>query len=411
MDACIVKIFKILRPLLLVGLTLISFPGYALTPEVIQTDSAKGSKLKAAIPLTKIKIPSIKKPEVSIASKQAYKRFRIKYSSIINTLRVTVKRRKDRGYYIVVTSSEPIKRSSLKLLIKLKQGATTSYRLYELRLADKISHGGELKIIAPAGETEVVVKKPALIAKKPISVISPQKPAKVISQKPIEVKSSAKSEVPTSVPKSAPKSTAKMANGEEPDEAAPAESSHPGANLESYYVDLRADEELEVPGDPGELVVWIGDEKYKPAEEAGKASAHTMLPAVGQTAKVIPFAPTFKVEPAEYVCMKVHPTGSEAVFSITPLKTGDHEIGATVHMFESDDCTGAAVPKSVKKLLVTVRVGTGEIIEDYGLQLWDKFWEELLNFWGLILATFFGLLLFLVRKKLKKLFGYEEKLE
>ncbi len=176
-----------------------------------------------------------------------------------------------------------------------------------------------------------------------------------------------------------------------------------------YLVDLRIDADLKLPGDPGILEVWIGDESKKPENEAEKAVAETTIPAIGQTAKVKPVAPMFKVDPVEFICMKVHPSGSVATFTLTPLKTGKHDVGAIVHMYETDDCTGAPVPKSVKELEVTVRVGAREKAKEYGLQLWEKFWNGFLEFWEWAVATLFALLVFLIRKQLKRLFGFEDK--
>jgi Na+-driven multidrug efflux pump len=38
----------------------------------------------------------------------------------------------------------------------------------------------------------------------------------------------------------------------------------------------------------------------------------------------------------------------------------------------------------------------------------DIFWAKTTEFWAALLALFFGLILFLVRKQLKRLFGFDK---
>ena len=178
--------------------------------------------------------------------------------------------------------------------------------------------------------------------------------------------------------------------------------------LDEYKVVLAADKQMKIPGLPGELKVWIGSPDYKPAIPAHMAEAETTLPAVGESATVAPYAPSFDVDPAETQCIKIHPTGSEVRFTLTPKKAGTFEVGANVFLFNSPDCSGAPVPKTPASLSVTVQVDQKEMLRGMGKELWDVFWAKLLEFWGALLALVFALFLFLIRGKLKKWFGFKD---
>jgi hypothetical protein len=174
-----------------------------------------------------------------------------------------------------------------------------------------------------------------------------------------------------------------------------------------YRVKLAADPVLTIPGPPGQLIVWIGLPAYEPAYSDLKTKIDT-LPATGKTAKVTPFAPGFKVEPATSICMKTNPRGSDVRFKLIPLESGSFKVGADVALFESDDCSGAPIPKATTTLRVDVSVDRVKLTLKYLSELWDVFWKKLLQFWGEALALFFAALLFVFRNKLKKWMGYSE---
>ena len=179
------------------------------------------------------------------------------------------------------------------------------------------------------------------------------------------------------------------------------------AALEKYKVELAVNGVIQKPGPPGELKVWIGAPEFTPDFSADMTTAETTVPAIGQSARVTPFAPDFDVTPTESICMKVHPSGVDARFSISPKGTGTFTVGADVLLYESDVCEGSPVPKSAASLKVKVVVNKEGVAKSYLLQLWDVVWQGILDFWKWLVATIAALFVFLIRKRLKKWFGFD----
>jgi|GEM_PF-1433874 len=177
------------------------------------------------------------------------------------------------------------------------------------------------------------------------------------------------------------------------------------AKFDEYKVALGANALLKIPGIPGELRVWIGIKDYEPDFPEDMRQTSKTLPAVGGTAKVTPFAPAFEVEPNESICMKIHPSGSEIRFKLIPTKIGIFNVGADVYFFDSDDCSGAPIPKAATTLQVEVKVDTVGVIAKRTKELWEVFWKKIVNFWAAVLAFLFGVVLFLIRGQLKKWLG------
>lgn len=173
-----------------------------------------------------------------------------------------------------------------------------------------------------------------------------------------------------------------------------------------YNAVLAADPTIKIPGPPGRLRVWIGIPDYKPNFPAGMTQASGALPALGITAQITPFAPAFEVDPKESVCMQIHPTGSEVGFSLTPKDEGTFDVGADVRLYDSDNCSGAPIPKGTTTLQVKVVVDNIKKREEQTKKFWDALWENLLKFWGELLALIFAVILFLIRKQLKKWIGF-----
>ena len=178
--------------------------------------------------------------------------------------------------------------------------------------------------------------------------------------------------------------------------------------LDEYTVVLGVDEQMKIPGLPGELRVWIGSPSFKPNFPTRMTQDKTNVPAEGESARVEPFAPAFEIDPTESQCVKIHPTGSEVRFKLIPRRQGTFEVGANVYLFDSFDCSGSPIPKTAATLKVTVEVNQKEIFAEKAKELWNILWEKFLGFWAAFVALVFGLILFLIRGKLKKWFGYED---
>lgn len=179
------------------------------------------------------------------------------------------------------------------------------------------------------------------------------------------------------------------------------------ARIENYDVVLGADEIINVPGIPGELRVWIGNQHYEPNFPDQMIQDKDSIPALGGWATVQPFAPAFKIDPIETHCIKIHPSGSEVRFKLIPTKQGSFEVGANINLFDSPDCSGAPIPKTASTLKVLVKVNPKEIFIEKMNELWNVLWEKFVEFWAALVAIFFGVILFLFKGKLKKWFGYE----
>ncbi len=178
------------------------------------------------------------------------------------------------------------------------------------------------------------------------------------------------------------------------------------SRVDDYRVVLGVDEIIRIPGIAGELRVWIGSPDYSPNFPERMVQDETTLPAVGESATVQPFAPAFKISPTETQCIKIHPSGSEVRFKLTPQKQGTFEVGANVYLFDSADCSGSPIPKTAATLKVSVEVDKKEIFIEKVHELLDVLWEKFVDFWAALVAILLGLILFLIRGKLKKWFGY-----
>ncbi len=183
----------------------------------------------------------------------------------------------------------------------------------------------------------------------------------------------------------------------------------PVSSFESYSVTVSANEQLTIPGPPGELRVWIGISSKAPRNQSRMSTETIELGTVGETAKVKPFALGIDVDPKESICEKIDPTGSEVRFKLTQIKTGVFTVGADVELYNSNDCTGTAVPKSAKSVSVNVVVDKDRVASDSIEEMLKRTWKAFLDFWDKLLLIIFGLFIFLLRKKLSKLFGFESK--
>jgi hypothetical protein len=173
-----------------------------------------------------------------------------------------------------------------------------------------------------------------------------------------------------------------------------------------YKAVLGADPVIKIPGPPGKLKVWIGTHDYNPKFSEDMKKTTDTIHATGTTAKITPYAPAFRVEPKESVCIQIHPTGSETGFTLTPTEEGTFNVSAYVNLYTSDNCSGSPVPKGTTTLQVQVVVDQVKERKEHAKKFWEVFWEKLLKFWGEFLVLCFAGVLFLIRKQLKKWIGF-----
>lgn len=180
------------------------------------------------------------------------------------------------------------------------------------------------------------------------------------------------------------------------------------ATEDNYKVILATSEKI-FKNQTCELKIWIGAEKVEVTFSDGMITDQTTIPAaIGQYAKITPYAPEFEVSPAQMTCVKIHPSGSEVRFTLKPKSSGQFKVSANIEIYNTADCTGAAVPKTAKTLSVTVTTDRvheiREALKEMGAVVWDKF----MSFWGVVITLLFAALLFVIRRFVKKKTGYDD---
>jgi hypothetical protein len=180
------------------------------------------------------------------------------------------------------------------------------------------------------------------------------------------------------------------------------------SDLDSYSVNISANEQLKIPGPPGQMMVRIAHPEYLPQKEQGMSSVTVPLEATGESAKVTPFIlAAIDVDPAVSQCGKLVPTGSDFRFKLIPRESGKFTVGATVELYASANCSGAPIPKSAKSVEVEIVVCKLCVVNDGLLKLAEHTWKAFLDFWDKLLILVFAVLLFLIRKKVFRWFGYK----
>ena len=174
----------------------------------------------------------------------------------------------------------------------------------------------------------------------------------------------------------------------------------------SYEVQLDVTREMQIPGPPGEMVITIGNSGAIPTAPASMASASTRIPAASNWASVEPFVPaTFTVTPAKVDCLRIDGSGSAVRFELVPGKSGTFTVSANVKLYNQPGCEGDFIPKTASRLDVNISVDyVGSAFEKIG-QLADMLWENIVSFWGALLAAFFAALLLAMKGKFKRWFG------
>ena len=181
--------------------------------------------------------------------------------------------------------------------------------------------------------------------------------------------------------------------------------------LNEYAVKVQATEKMTLDlnksvRSAGLLKVWIGQPGYEPSTMTGMTAANETLKTKtkADSAKIKPEFPddplAFDVDPKESKCQAVEPGGSEVAFSITPNKTGEFRVGASVELFKTGDCTGAAITKTAEPITVKVAVGVSK------LPFYQEIWAAFMKFFNEFLAILAASVLFFFRGKLKKILPF-----
>jgi hypothetical protein len=182
----------------------------------------------------------------------------------------------------------------------------------------------------------------------------------------------------------------------------------PPSSLDYYHVVVSGSKHLQLPGNKGLLNVWIGNEAFKPAPVSSMNIVESDIIAAGEYALVEANAPDFEVTPVASKCLLLHPSGVDVKFYLTAKTVGDFTVSATVNLYNTEDCSGPAIPKTANTLEVNVVVNEALLNEQRKQGFIDIFWAKATEFWAALLALLFGVILFLVRKHLKKWFGYDQ---
>ena len=180
----------------------------------------------------------------------------------------------------------------------------------------------------------------------------------------------------------------------------------PALNADDYKVALDVTNEITL-NSTATLRVWIGLENYLPKPIQTTVRDTTTIPAsLGDYARITPYAPDFTVGPEESQVMRIVPSGSSVLFSLTPEREGEFLISAKIELYDNPDLVGVAIPKTSDIVSVVVKVDTKAAVKSHLGQLGDIAWSEFLKFWGAIVTLLLGALYFIIRRSVKKRTGY-----
>lgn len=163
-------------------------------------------------------------------------------------------------------------------------------------------------------------------------------------------------------------------------------------------------------GQSGLMQVWIGEDDIDVGFSKGMSQDESMIPSsLARFAKVTPYAPDFEVKALlATLCYKTDPSGSQITFSLIPKDEGSYKVTAAVELFETEDCTGISVPKSVRALSVSVGVDMKKEISKGIHKMESIAGDKFMIFWVALITLLFGAAIFVIRRYIKNKTGYEE---
>ena len=159
----------------------------------------------------------------------------------------------------------------------------------------------------------------------------------------------------------------------------------------------------------GNLIVSIGSEAYQPHNDENIVSDVTSFSVKKETyARIIPYAPDFRVEPEGAKIVKLNPAGTDVRFTLYPQHKGKFSVSADVVLYDNPECTGTGDPRVLESLMVRVKVGGWEVIEDGLSELGGIVWDKFRPFWTALVALIFAALFFVIRRFIKEKTGYSD---
>jgi len=174
--------------------------------------------------------------------------------------------------------------------------------------------------------------------------------------------------------------------------------------FEFYTVQLETTPTILLPGTPGEMKVWIGDENFAPTPTPGMASDEASVPASGQQSAIVnPWSNGFVFDPGKSNCFLLDRAGTTVRFTMTPNKAGIFRSGVDVNLYMSTDCSGTPTPREATVLDVTVTVNGKQLVLNHLSEIWEITWDGLLSVWKYAVGLLAAFIMALFRKKLAKL--------
>jgi hypothetical protein len=170
-------------------------------------------------------------------------------------------------------------------------------------------------------------------------------------------------------------------------------------SFDNYEVMLEASKKIPVKK-TGNMVVWIGDPKYKPAIDTNMVRDTRLIPAdICQYAIITPIAPNFDVEPKVSKPIKIHPSGISETFTLTPIKgkRGDLKVQAKIEFFDNENCIGTSISKTTAILTVEVKVIGIDLLRE----LWDILWDKFIILYAAILGVLSYIAIRFIKRKAK----------
>jgi hypothetical protein len=182
-------------------------------------------------------------------------------------------------------------------------------------------------------------------------------------------------------------------------------------NIENFIARASAKKQMRIK-EQTLLKIWIGPIEAAPVLEESEISKEMSLGKKPLYAKVEPYvsrkddvsiqAIASTEEKNQAICAPIPDTGTDFVFTMTPLRRVTFEAGGNVFLFDTEGCTGT--PRATKAAsLITVEVKASSFIEDMK-DLWDFSWSKIQDSIKELVSFFMLILVISFRKRIMKFF-------